>query len=193
MSPAPAIRACHPDDVDDIGDVINCAALAYAGVIPPDRYRTPYMARTELEHEMAGGVCFWGWFDAADGRCDARDSADEAGPRGDGSEALLGVMGMQQVDDATLIRHAYVLPAHQRKGIGKSLLAHLGTLARTSLYVGTWADAIWAVRFYERNGFTLVTPSEKDRLLHLYWSIPERQIETSVVLRLAETTQGAGS
>jgi GNAT superfamily N-acetyltransferase len=118
----------------------------------------------ELLGESAAGVRFWGLFDGVGG-------------------GLTGVMGIQDVDDVTLIRHAYVLPERQRDGVGGRLLVHLMRLAERPLLVGTWAAAWWAVAFYERHGFTLVTPAEKDRLLRRYWSIPERQVETSVVLR----------
>jgi GNAT superfamily N-acetyltransferase len=145
--------------------VINAAATAYAGVIPADRYHEPYMPSGELGGEIAAGVRFWGLFDAE----------------------LAGVMGIQDVDDVTLIRHAYVRPDRQRGGVGARLLGHLVQLAdqppARPLLVGTWAAAWWAVAFYERHGFTLVEPDEKDRLLRRYWSIPERQVETSVVLR----------
>ena len=147
--------------------VIDSAAKAYAGVIPADRYHEPYMPLGELLGEMAAGVRFWGLFEGAGGE-------------------LAGVMGIQDVDDVTLIRHAYVLPERQRGGVGGRLLVHLIRLAEQPLLVGTWAAAWWAVAFYERHGFTLVTPAEKDRLLRRYWSIPERQVETSVVLRYRE-------
>ncbi|HSL94783.1 MAG TPA: GNAT family N-acetyltransferase [Thermoleophilia bacterium] len=147
-------------------EVINAAATVYAGVIPADRYRVPYMPAAELRDEIAAGVRFWGWFD----------------------EGLLGVMGIQDVDDVTLIRHAYVRPELQGEGIGSGLLTHLIALTPPPLLVGTWADAVWAVRFYERHGFRLVTPAEKDRLLRCYWRIPERQVVTSVVLRLHEAS-----
>lgn len=159
--------------------VINAAATAYDGVIPADRYHVPYMPAEELSAEIAAGVRFRGWYEAGEGG---------------GAEQLLGLMGIQDVDDVTLIRHAYVLPAHQGRGIGGALLAHLmGTphpavLPRRPLLVGTWADAAWAVRFYERHGFRLVTTAEKDRLLQRYWRIPERQVETSVVLRFEDAT-----
>jgi GNAT superfamily N-acetyltransferase len=116
-------------------------------------------------------VRFWGWYEA--GECG-------------GAGELSGLMGIQDSGDVTLIRHAYVLPEHQGKGVGSRLLAHLMGLTHGPLLVGTWADAAWAVRFYERRGFRLVTPQEKDRLLRRYWRIPERQVETSVVLRYAE-------
>ncbi len=156
------IRLCADADLDAIVAVVNAAATAYAGVIPADRYHDPYMPADELRREIAGGVRFWGWFD---------------------DDALVGVMGIQDVDDVTLVRHAYVQPAYQRRGIGGDLLGHLRSLATRPLLVGTWADASWAIRFYERHGFRLVTPVEKDELLRRYWTIPERQVATSVVLR----------
>jgi GNAT superfamily N-acetyltransferase len=159
------IRLCADADFDVMYAVINAAATAYVGVIPADRYREPYMPTAELCDEIAAGVRFWGWHDP---------------------EGLSGVMGIQDVDDVTLIRHAYVTPKRQGSGIGSGLLAHLLSLPHQPLLVGTWADAVWAVRFYERHGFRLVTPTEKDRLLRRYWSIPERQVDTSVVLRLIE-------
>jgi len=119
------------------------------------------MDSCELDGQIAGGVAFWGY--EADG-------------------ALVGVMGIQAVDDVDLIRHAYVLPDRQGEGVGRALLEHLRTLAGRPMLVGTWAAAEWAIRFYERNGFELVSPEEKTALLTRYWSIPDRQIETSVVL-----------
>jgi GNAT superfamily N-acetyltransferase len=158
------IRLCRDDDFDAIYEIVNDAAQAYRGVIPPDRWKEPYMPVEELRHEIADGVTFWG---------------EELGGR------LVGVMGIQDVGDVTLIRHAYVRTACRNQGIGGRLLAHLRTLSRRPILMGTWADAVWAVRFYEKHGFRLVTPAEKDRLLRKYWKIPERQVETSVVL--AET------
>jgi GNAT superfamily N-acetyltransferase len=143
-------------------DVINEAACAYAGVIPEDRYGQPYMPADELQHEIEAGVEFWGCFE---------------------EDALVGVMGIQVVADVTLVRHAYVRPDHQRRGVGSFLLEHLVPLAENPVLVGTWADAWWAIRFYESHGFALVSQEEKDRLLRRYWAIPERQVETSVVLR----------
>lgn len=159
------IRRCADADFDALCAIINAAATAYAGVIPHDRYHVPYMPAGELRDEIAAGVRFWGWYDA---------------------NGLNGVMGIQDVDDVTLLRHAYVRPDCQGTGIGSQLLAHLVGLPHQPLLVGTWADAIWAVRFYERHGFHLVSREEKDRLLRRYWSIPERQVDTSVVLRLGE-------
>ena len=162
---AEVIRPCSAKDFEAILSVINAAARAYDGVIPRDRYHDPYMPCDELRAEIEAGVRFWGAFD---------------------DEVLTGVMGIQEVDDATLIRHAYVRPDRQRGGVGGRLLARLLAQANERpgrpLLVGTWADAWWAVRFYERSGFRLVTPREKERLLHRYWAIPERQVATSVVL-----------
>ena len=160
-----SIRPCAKTDFDAVHDVINAAATAYAGVIPADRYHVPYMAASELCDEIAAGVRFWGWYDP---------------------ERLSGVMGIQDVDDVTLIRHAYVRPERQGTGIGSRLLAHLLRLTHQPLLVGTWADALWAVRFYERHGFRLVTRAEKDCLLRRYWSIPQGQVDTSVVLRISK-------
>jgi GNAT superfamily N-acetyltransferase len=155
------LRECCATDVGDVLSVISAASVAYRGVIPADRYHEPYMPADELRHEIETGVRFWGCF-----------AGDE----------LVGVMGIQDVDDVTLIRHAYVLPAWQRRGVGSRLLAHLTGLSDRRLLVGTWAAATWAVCFYERLGFALVSQEEKDRLLRRYWDIPERQVETSVVL-----------
>ena len=159
--------------------VINTAATAYAGEIPADRYHEPYMPSDELRKEIAAGVRFWGLFEAG----------EPATPLDGAVPALAGVMGIQDVEDVTLIRHAYVRPDRQRGGVGGRLLEHLLRPAdeppARPLLVGTWAAAWWAVAFYERHGFVLVTPEEKDRLLRRYWSIPERQVETSVVLRFA--------
>ncbi|HXD70048.1 MAG TPA: GNAT family N-acetyltransferase [Gaiellales bacterium] len=155
------IRACRDDEHDAILAIVNAAAEAYRGVIPADRWHDPYMSRDELDAEIGAGVAFWG--------CES-----------DG--ALTGVMGVQPVGDVELIRHAYVLPAHQGEGIRTSLLRHLRGLSGRPMLVGTWADAGWAIRFYERNGFALVSEAEKSELLRRYWTIPQRQIETSVVL-----------
>ncbi|MDI7277497.1 MAG: GNAT family N-acetyltransferase [Anaerolineae bacterium] len=155
------IRACGPADIESVCAIINEAAQAYRGVIPADRWREPYMTMDELAHELAAGVAFWGY--------------DEAGQ-------LVGVMGLQPVLDVSLIRHAYVLPSRQKQGVGGRLLAHLRGLTSRPLLVGTWAAAWWAIRFYEKHGFRPVGPEETARLLRRYWTIPERQVETSVVL-----------
>jgi GNAT superfamily N-acetyltransferase len=155
------IRDCVGDDFPTILAIINAAAEAYRGVIPPDRWHEPYMPPDELHGEIAAGVLFSGY--AADG-------------------ALRGVMGVQRVRDVDLIRHAYVLPEGQRRGVGSALLRHLRRQSKRRMLVGTWAAATWAVGFYQRHGFVLVTPAAKTTLLKTYWTIPERQIETSVVL-----------
>jgi GNAT superfamily N-acetyltransferase len=155
------IRSCTATDVTSIDDIINEAAMAYRGVIPQDCWHEPYMERSELAAEIAAGVEFSGW--------------EESG-------TLVGVMGLQQVRDVTLIRHAYVRRSHQRRGVGGALLTHLTAHAVSPLLVGTWAAAGWAIRFYEGQGFRLVGAVEKDRLLQTYWNISERQRQTSVVL-----------
>ena len=141
--------------------IVNAAAQAYRGVIPADRWREPYMPADELEGETADGVVFWG--------------AEEDG-------RLLGIMGIQDKGEVALVRHAYVAPGAQRKGVGTSLLRHVQDLARKPVLIGTWAAASWAIDFYRRNGFTLVSTKDKEALLRRYWSVPERQVETSVVL-----------
>ena len=155
------IRRCADADLAAIEAIINEAAEAYRGVIPADCWHEPYMTRSDLLAEIAAGVDFWGW--------------DESG-------TLIGVMGLQKVRDATLIRHAYVSSAHQGRGVGGALLRTLAGQATGSLLVGTWAAAEWAIRFYARHGFRLVSTGEKDRLLNTYWSIPLRQQEVSVVM-----------
>ena len=155
------IRRCDEDDFEAIHSIVNEAARAYEGVIPADYWQEPYMPREELRDEIDAGVVFWGY--------------DEGGE-------LTAVMGIQPVDDVTLIRHAYVRPAAQRRGIGSALLEALRAQTARPVLVGTWADATWAIRFYERHGFRLVSAEEKDRLLRRYWTVGERQIETSVVL-----------
>ncbi|MFH0769081.1 MAG: GNAT family N-acetyltransferase [Chloroflexota bacterium] len=153
------IRELNFGNADTTFDIINKAAGAYKGAIPADCYHEPYMTKEELHHEMES-MTFFGW--------------EEEGE-------LVGVMAFQPVKDVTLIRHAYVLPSYQRKGVGSSLLEHLKLMTKTSeLLVGTWADATWAIGFYQKHGFRLMP--DKDELLNMYWSIPQRQIETSVVL-----------
>jgi len=155
------IRRCRAGDLEAICSIINGAAEAYRGIIPRDRWKEPYMSEEELLEELAAGITFWGYEEGAE---------------------LVGVMGIQPVQDVTLIRHAYVRPDMQNGGIGGKLLAALCRQTTRPLLVGTWADASWAILFYEKQGFRLVSSEEKDRLLRNYWSIPERQIETSVVL-----------
>jgi N-acetylglutamate synthase-like GNAT family acetyltransferase len=142
--------------------VINDAAAAYRGVIPADRWHEPYMPREELLSEMRAGVKFF---------CIRRDGR------------VVGVMGLQHVADVALIRHAYTVSSQQHGGVGTLLLEHLKRQADRPLLVGTWKAATWAVRFYERRGFRLVSDEEKERLLRRYWNIPERQVAESVVLR----------
>jgi GNAT superfamily N-acetyltransferase len=155
------VRPCRDDERPEILAIVNAAAEAYRGVIPSDRWHEPYMGAAELDREIADGVVFWGY--EADGE-------------------LAGVMGTQAVGEVDLIRHAYVRPERQGRGVGRALLEHLREIATRPMLVGTWAAAEWAIRFYERNGFALVTPEQKAALLRRYWSIPERQVETSVVL-----------
>jgi len=157
----PIIRQCNSADLQEIYAIINTAALAYKGVIPADCWKEPYMPEEELRHEITQGVEFWGY--------------EEAGK-------LSGVMGMQRVMDVTLFRHAYIRFDRQRQGIGKLLLQTLRQRVDSPVLIGTWATALWAIRFYEKHDFVMVTQEEKDLLLRKYWTISERQIETSVVL-----------
>ena len=155
------IRRCRDDEQPAIVSIINAAAEAYRGVIPADRWHEPYMSRLELEREVAAGVVFWGY---------------------EADNALLGVMGIQHMAGVDLIRHAYVLPGSQGHGIGGALLKHLRHLSSQPMLVGTWAKADWAIRFYCQHGFELVSTERKTSLLATHWNIPDRQIETSVVL-----------
>ncbi|MGO9108109.1 MAG: N-acetyltransferase family protein [Thermoguttaceae bacterium] len=155
------IRPCTASDFDTVCAIINEAAEAYRGIIPADRWHEPYMPEADFRHEIRSGVRFW---------CYEEDGE------------LAGAMGIQDVQDVTLIRHAYVRTAKRARGIGGKLLAELLKMTDRPVLIGTWAAAAWAIRFYEKHGFRMVTPEEKDRLLKKYWSIPERQIETSVVL-----------
>ena len=153
------IRKCQSSDAERMYFIINEAAKAYQGVIPDDCYHQPYMPMDELKREMKR-ITFLGW--EVDGE-------------------LVGVMGLEPIEDVTLIRHAYVLPRWQKQRIGTKLLRHSESLAATHrLLVGTWADASWAINFYQKHGFILLP--NKDELLRTYWDIPQRQIETSVVL-----------
>ena len=157
------IRSLLPPDFDAILRVINDAAMAYKCIIPYDRWKEPYMSAEELKEEIEAGVRFFGCVE---------------------DDHLLGVMGIQAIKDTTLIRHAYVGTKCQRRGIGIRLLEYLISLAGTpEILVGIWADATWAIRFYEKHGFKLVSSEEKDKLLQIYWNIPDRQVETSVVLK----------
>lgn len=164
------IRPLRADETEAILAIINAAAQAYQGVIPADCWHEPYMSSRELENELRAGVNFWGY---------------EEGDR------LVGVMGRQDLGEVILIRHAYVHPDWQRRGVGKKLLDYLLSQVKGPVLVGTWAAAHWAVRFYEKNGFTLVSHQEKERLLRIHWSISNRQIETSVVLAKGLVGEGA--
>jgi len=157
----PAIRPVRDDERAAVLAIVNAAAEAYRGVIPADRWREPYMPAAELDEEIAAGVAFWGY-------------ESEGG--------LLGVMGVQPVRDVDLIRHAYVAPGTQRRGVGGALLEHLVRARTRRMLVGTWAAAEWAVGFYRRHGFELVPEGRTAALLDTYWSIPDRQVETSVLL-----------
>jgi GNAT superfamily N-acetyltransferase len=162
------IRKLGKTDFQTILAVVNESATAYSGKIPPDCYKQPYMPKGELQYEIAGGVQFYGY-------CD--------------NGTIVAVMGIQPVKDVTLIRHAYTLTRHQRKGIGAKLLNHLLNLAQTKrILVGTWEKAPWAIQFYQKNDFKLQTRQETNTLLNKYWNISERQVETSVVLELVRKT-----
>jgi GNAT superfamily N-acetyltransferase len=155
------IRPYRDDERHAVVAIVNAAAEAYRGVIPADRWHEPYMPLRELDSEIAAGVRFWGY--EAEG-------------------TLVGVMGIQPVRDVDLIRHAYVSPGAQRRGVGRALLEHVASSTQRQILVGTWAAADWAIRFYHRQGFELVSHERKGVLLKTYWDIPERQVETSVVL-----------
>ena len=155
------IRASRDTDLETIYAIVNDAAEAYRGVIPADRWHEPYMPRDELVKEIAAGVRFWV----------AEDGGRET-----------GVMGIQDKDEVDLVRHAYVRTAIQRQGVGAALLKHVQSLTTKPMLIGTWRDATWAIAFYQRNGFTLLSDGAKEILLRRFWSIPARQVETSVVL-----------
>ena len=155
------IRRCRPADLIDIFRIINDAAAAYKGVIPADCWHEPYMPMEELKGEINAGVEFWGY---------------------ETNKKLSGVMGIQDKGDVALIRHAYVETAARNKGIGTALLKHLKKLAVKPILIGTWLDSTWAISFYQKNGYTLLSRSKTDRLLRRYWNISERQIATSIVL-----------
>jgi GNAT superfamily N-acetyltransferase len=163
------LRPCNEKDFDEIWTIINDGASAYRGIIPTDRWSDPYMTHEKLRQEIQDGVVFWG--------------EDEGG-------ALQAVMGVQDVLDVTLIRHAYVRTSKRRCGFGSRLLRHLQALTKRRVLIGTWADASWAIHFYEKHGFRLAPACEKDQLLHKYWKVPTRQIETSVVLLSEEISPG---
>lgn len=155
------IRPCTAADLPHMFSIINDAAQAYKGIIPADRWHEPYMPMDELKGQIADGIVFSGY---------------------ESNGELLGVMGIQDKGDVQLIRHAYVKTSARRKGIGEKLLKHLEATTRKPVLIGTWRDATWAIRFYEKHGFLVQSRDETTRLLRKYWSIPDRQIETSVVL-----------
>lgn len=155
------IRLCAPADFDAVNAIINAAALVYRGAIASDRWKEPYMPADELQHEIAEGVAFWGAFQNGE---------------------LVAVMGLQPVQDVALIRHAYTRPGVQGAGFGSALMSHLRAQTDRPMLVGTWKAATWAIAFYERRGFRLVSDTEKRDLLKRYWTVPDRQIDESVVL-----------
>lgn len=165
------IRNATAGDAAEMLGVINSAAEAYRGVIPADRWHEPYMPAEHLQREIDDGVVFW--------------IAEEGA-------TILGIMGIQDRGDVALVRHAYVVPGLQRKGVGTALLTHVQGLTDKPVLIGTWAAASWAIGFYRRNGFTLVSDTQKAHLLRKYWSIPARQVETSVVLADARWVARAG-
>jgi GNAT superfamily N-acetyltransferase len=170
----PVEKLDHVGDFKTIQEIINDAAQAYKGVIPKDCYNEPYMSQEELREEIASGISFWGY---------RQEAPQELGKREEEMLAqLVGVMGIQDVKEVTLIRHAYVRTSCQNRGIGSKLLLHLLKQTNRPVLVGTWGDASWAVAFYEKYGFLLITGKAKDELLERYWTIPKRQAEVSVVL-----------
>jgi N-acetylglutamate synthase-like GNAT family acetyltransferase len=164
------IRKCEDNDFAAIREIINDAAQAYKGIIPADRWHEPYMTTDHLREELDSRIVFWG--------------LEENG-------TLIGVMGIQDRGDVTLIRHAYVRTGLRKRGAGSALLEHLESMTDKPILIGTWAAATWAVSFYEKNGYRLISEEEKNRLLRKYWNIPERQVETSVVL--ADTKKNSPS
>jgi N-acetylglutamate synthase-like GNAT family acetyltransferase len=159
------IERCTLSDISMINEIINDGASAYKGIIPEDRWHEPYMSREELLTQIDQGVEFWGYKE---------------------NGVMLGVMGIQDRSDVTLIRHAYIRSVARNKGIGSKLLSYLKDLTNKPILIGTWADATWAIEFYKKNGFRLLPEKEKNDLLLKYWKIPARQVETSVVLAAAD-------
>ena len=155
------IRTCTRNDLSTIYEIINDASSAYKGIIPADRWKEPYMTMEELNEQISDGVEFWGY--ESDGK-------------------LIGVMGIQDKKEVCLIRHAYVRTSSRKNGIGTDLLKHLVSKSEKPILIGTWKDAVWAISFYVKNGFSLVTDEEKTVLLKRFWKIPQRQVETSVAL-----------
>jgi len=159
------LQRCTPTDFREIFEIINDAASVYKGVIPSDCWHEPYMSEQDLKTQIDEGVDFWSYTN-------------------DG--VIMGVMGIQDRAEVTLIRHAYVRTVVRNKGIGGKLLAYLVNLTSKPVLIGTWAAATWAIEFYQKHDFRLLPEEEKNRLLLRYWSIPLRQVETSVVLANAE-------
>ena len=155
------IKSDEKRDFNSIYEIINDASIAYKGIIPADRWKTPYMSKNELKTQINQGVQFWNYEE---------------------NNEILGVMGIQIKSEVTLIRHAYVRTVARQKGIGGKLLGHLIKIAKTPILIGTWKDATWAINFYKKHGFRLVSDEEKNKLLQIYWTIPKRQVETSIVL-----------
>lgn len=155
------ITLCQQCEIPKIFEIINESAQAYKGVIPADRWHEPYMPLEDLKSEIQKGVRFHGYYL---------------------NNQLVGVMGIQEVKDVTLIRHAYILTRHRNQGIGRKLLEQMKSLTTRPILIGAWKAAEWAVKFYEKNGFRRTTELEKNQLLKTYWTIPARQIEESVVL-----------
>ncbi len=166
------VRKCTDQDTPALYAIINDAAQAYKGVIPADRWHEPYMPMDELREEIRDGVQFWGY--ESDGE-------------------LIGVMGMQDKNDVALIRHAYVKTARRNQGIGTKLLRHLESMTTKPILIGTWIDATWAIRFYEKNGYRQLSRIDTEHLLRKYWSVPDRQIATSVVLANAAWGSAKGA
>ncbi len=155
------IKSDQKKDFETIYEIINDASIAYKGIIPSDRWQEPYMSKEELKKQIIEGVEFWNFEE---------------------DNRVLGVMGIQFKKDVTLIRHAYVRTLARQKGIGGKLLNQLINMSETPILIGTWADASWAISFYKKNGFKVLPETEKNKLLKIYWDIPERQVETSIVL-----------
>lgn len=155
------IRKCTDKDFEAMYEIINDAASAYKGVIPSDRWNEPYMPKDELSHEISQGMVFWEY--------------EEAG-------RFVGVMGIQDVKDVRLIRHAYVRTATRSRGIGSKLLKFLLPQTTRPVLIGTWKAAAWASSFYQKHGFACVSEEDKNILLKKYWTVPPRQVETSIVL-----------